>query len=110
MTYDIPNSDGYDFRQNISDALNAIDSKAETDPSAVHLTGDETVAGVKTFSSTITSSVVTGTAPLTIVSTTKVVNLNADSVGGYKIWKGTQAEYDALSPNYDDNTIYFING
>jgi hypothetical protein len=24
------------------------------------------------------------------------------------IWSGTQAQYDALSPNYDSNTIYII--
>ena len=25
-----------------------------------------------------------------------------------KVWSGTQAQYDALSPNYDSNTIYII--
>ena len=25
-----------------------------------------------------------------------------------KIWRGTQVQYDALSPNYDDNTIYIV--
>lgn len=44
--------------------------------------GDQTVAGTKTFSSTITSNVTTGTAPLTVASTTVVTNLNADKVDG----------------------------
>jgi hypothetical protein len=35
-----------------------------------------------TFSSTITSSVATGTAPLTVASTTRVPNLNADLIDG----------------------------
>ena len=32
---------------------------------------------------------------------------NADTVGGYTIWTGTQAQYDALSTK-DSNTIYLI--
>jgi hypothetical protein len=78
------------------------------DTNAVTTSGDQTVAGTKTFSSPVTSNVATGTAPLSVASTTKVANLNADSVGGYKIWKGTQTAYDALSPNYDANTVYYV--
>jgi hypothetical protein len=48
----------------------------------VDLTTAQTVAGVKTFSSAPASTVATGTAPLTITSTTKVTNLNADTVDG----------------------------
>lgn len=33
-----------------------------------------------------------------------------DQVGGLKIVKLTQSEYDALDPNYDSNTLYVING
>ena len=32
---------------------------------------------------------------------------NADTVSGYTIWIGTQAEYDAISSK-NSNTIYFI--
>ena len=69
---------------------------------AVNLTGTQTVAGAKTFSdaatfsstvasgSTVTGTVLvstqaTGTAPLTVASTTKVTNLNADQVDGYDV-------------------------
>ena len=31
-----------------------------------------------------------------------------DTLGGLKLVKLSQSEYDALSPNYDSNTIYFI--
>lgn len=31
-------------------------------------------------------------------------------LGGLKLVKLTQQEYDALSPNYDNNTLYLING
>lgn len=34
------------------------------------------------------------------------VNTLQDSL--VKIWRGTQVQYDALSPNYDDNTIYIV--
>ena len=34
--------------------------------------------------------------------------LAAEEVNGYKVMKLTQAQYDALSPDYDANTIYYI--
>ena len=34
---------------------------------------------------------------------------NADTVGGYTIWSGTQAQYDAITTK-DANTIYIIKG
>lgn len=43
---------------------------------AVHQTGNENVAGTKTFTNA------TGTAPFAVNSTTKVTNLNADSLDG----------------------------
>lgn len=61
------------------------------------LTGNQTLAGVKTFSSqasfsagltaaaALISTLATGTAPFTIASTTKVTNLNADKVDGYDV-------------------------
>jgi hypothetical protein len=61
------------------------------------LTGAQTIAGVKTFSSqpslpagltaaaALVSTLATGTAPLTIASTTKVANLNVDKVDGYDV-------------------------
>ena len=43
---------------------------------------NQTIAGTKTFSSQIVSSVATGTAPLSVASTTLVTNLNADLLDG----------------------------
>ena len=48
----------------------------------VGLTGNQTVACVKTFSSQLISTVAIGTAPFSVVSTTKVTNLNADLLDG----------------------------
>ena len=68
-----------------------------------NLAGDQTIAGAKTFSGIATlvqqavltggltaaaaliSTLANGTAPLTVVSATKVANLNADKVDGYDI-------------------------
>lgn len=33
-----------------------------------------------------------------------------DQVGGLKLVKLTQSEYDALDPNYDSNTLYIVSG
>lgn len=45
--------------------------------------GTLSVTGTGTFNSQIISNVTDGTAPLTVVSTTKVENLNADRLDGY---------------------------
>lgn len=62
-----------------------------------NLTGNQSIAGVKTFSeqlaltlgftsaAAMVSTLATGTAPLTVESTTKVANLNADKVDGYDV-------------------------
>jgi hypothetical protein len=34
------------------------------------------------------------------------IDENTDALGGYSLWAGTQAEYDALTPDAD--TLYFI--
>ncbi len=33
----------------------------------------------------------------------------ASLMAGLTLWQGTQAQYNALSPNYDSNTLYIIN-
>ena len=48
----------------------------------VDLSSSQTVAGTKTFSSPIASTVGTGTAPLQVASTTLVTNLNSELHGG----------------------------
>jgi len=57
--------------------------------------------------STLVSTVSTGTAPLTVSSTTVVNNLNADRTDGLHMVSLTQAQYDALGSK-DADTIYFI--
>jgi hypothetical protein len=64
---------------------------------SLNLAGNQTVAGVKTFSSqpslpagltaaaALISTLADGTAPLTVASATKVTNLNADKVDGKDI-------------------------
>ena len=53
-----------------------------TEGNSVLLTGAQTVAGIKTFTAQLASSVTTGTAPFSVASTTKVTNLNADLLDG----------------------------
>ena len=35
--------------------------------------------------------------------------VNKVNGAGLTLWVGTQEDYDALAPNYDPNTLYFIN-
>ena len=66
-TYSVFTTDKY------SEALNQIGG------------GTMTIAGAKTFSSPITQTSTTGTAPFIISSTTKVNNLNVDQVDNYHV-------------------------
>jgi len=78
-----------------------------------NLVGDQTVAGVKTLSSqlvlpegltaakAIVSTLADGTAPMTVVSATKVANLNADLFDG----KHVDAQYGAWASK-SNNTSY----
>jgi hypothetical protein len=59
------------------------------------ISGNPTWSGTHTFNNnvsapTFTSNIATGTAPLTVTSTTKVTNLNADMVDGYHLNQGVQ--------------------
>jgi len=56
--------------------------RSYTQGNSVLLTGAQTVAGIKTFTAQLASSVATGTAPFSVASTTKVTNLNADLLDG----------------------------
>ena len=64
---------------------------------AVDLSTAQTVGGTKTFSSPIGSTVATGTAPLQVASTTMVMNLNAERVGGYRI-DDLDSRYGKVAP------------
>lgn len=59
-----------------------ITGNAATVTNGVYTNGNQTIDGTKTFSSVITSSVVSGTAPLSVVSNTLIQNLNADLLDG----------------------------
>jgi hypothetical protein len=59
------------------DALLSSDSQG-----LVHRTGNETIAGAKTFTAPIVSTAAAGTPPLSVSSSTKVAGLNADMVDG----------------------------
>lgn len=59
----------------------------------VTLTTNQTVSGIKTFSTQQKFTVATGTSPFTVSSTTVVSNLNADMLDGYhaaSFWTGTR--------------------
>jgi hypothetical protein len=56
--------------------------RSYTQGNSVLLTGAQTIAGIKTFTSQLASTVATGTAPFSVASTTKVTNLNADLLDG----------------------------
>ncbi len=59
----------------------------------------QTISGAKTFSSQILSNVTTGTAPLSVASTTKVTNLNADLLDGLDstAFQASDAELTAVA-------------
>jgi hypothetical protein len=48
--------------------------------------GNQTIGGIKTFSSQLVSSVATGTAPFSVASTTRVANLNVATAGTADVW------------------------
>lgn len=49
-----------------------------------------------------------GTNDVKLQDTITATAANTTALGGLKLVKLTQSAYDALSPNYDANTIYFI--
>ena len=49
-----------------------------------------------------------GTNDVKLQDTITATAANTTALGGLKLVKLTQSAYDALSPNYDNNTIYFI--
>src|SRR4030042_2879777 len=72
----------------------------------VDLSSSQTVAGTKTFSSPVASTVATGTAPLQVASTTMVNNFNSEMLGGQKL-ADLDTRYGKASPiqNPRSNTI-----
>jgi hypothetical protein len=66
----------------ITKKVTAAILRSYTQGNSVLLTGAQTIAGIKTFTAQLASSVATGTAPFSVASTTKVTNLNADLLDG----------------------------
>jgi hypothetical protein len=66
----------------ITKKVTAAILRTYTEGNSVLLTGAQTIAGIKTFTAQLASSVATGTAPFSVASTTKVTNLNADLLDG----------------------------
>ena len=79
--------DGVDLN---ADTLDGIDSTGyaltdHTHDIYVDLSTNQAVGGTKTFSDPIVSTVVTGTPPFQVASSTMVTNLNSQMVGGYRV-------------------------
>jgi hypothetical protein len=69
----------------------------------VYTTGDQTIGGTKTFSSTISGSINGNAGTATKAST---VN-NTKNSGAISMWTGTLAEYNAIGTK-DSTTLYFV--
>lgn len=74
------NTGGWTTMQTILTNTNYI---SYADTRYVTLTTNQTVSGIKTFSTQQKFTVATGTSPFTVSSTTVVSNLNADMLDGY---------------------------
>ena len=91
-----------------SDSLtgNGTERMRLTSKGNLSIGGTLSVTGTGTFNNQIISNVADGTAPLTVISTTKVENLNADLLDGYHessfaIWRGTiQTDAEADDTTY----------
>ena len=88
---------------------------AHTADTTIHVTSSEktawngAVSDISTISGdvgTISGQVSTNTSNISTVSASTASNTTA--LGGMTILKLTQAQYDALDPNYDSNTLYVI--
>lgn len=95
---------GNDIAQNNSETwlyTSTINGKKALSNSSSN-TKDFSLVDTSAITTTITSSSTDAQVP-----SAKAVN---DKLGGLSLVKLTQSEYDALSPNYDANTLYVING
>lgn len=59
--------------------------------------GDLDIGAYNLRAETLQSDVATGTAPFTVASTTKVTNLNADTVDGYSVTAAADQESNAIA-------------
>lgn len=71
------------LNQNTTGSSGSCTGNSATATTATNQSGGTVAATTGSFSGQITSTVVTGTAPMVIASTTKVANLNVEQVDGY---------------------------
>lgn len=104
------NTGGWTTMQTILTNTNYI---SYADTRYVTLTTNQTVSGVKTFSTQQKFTVATGTSPFTVSSTTVVGNLNADMVDGYhssKLFRsfgGVSIDFN-FSDDNNNNGLYYL--
>ena len=104
------NTGGWTTMQTILTNTNYI---SYADTRYVTLTTNQTVSGIKTFSTQQKFTVATGTSPFTVSSTTVVGNLNADMVDGYhssKLFRsfgGVSIDFN-FSDDNNNNGLYYL--
>lgn len=104
------NAGGWTTMQTILTNTNYI---SYADTRYVTLTTNQTVSGIKTFSTQQKFTVATGTSPFTVSSTTVVGNLNADMVDGYhssKLFRsfgGVSIDFN-FSDDNNNNGLYYL--
>lgn len=81
---------------------------AHTADTTIHVTSSDKSSwnGAVIDIATVSGQVSTNTTNIATVSAATASNTTA--LGGLKLVKLSQAQYDALSPNYDSNTLYVI--
>lgn len=80
-------------------------TKTESDKRYVTLTTNQTVSGIKTFSTQQKFTVATGTSPFTVSSTTVVGNLNSDMLDGYHAASFYQYGYVMFARTIDASAL-----
>lgn len=83
-----------------------VTGNAGTVTNGVYTSGNQTIAGIKTFSSTISGSIEGNAATATNATKAGEVNNTRDS-SSVTIWTGSQAQYDAIGSKIS-STLYFI--
>ena len=85
----------------------AIDAKADTTAMTQALSSKVDVSAYTAYTAA-TDTVLSGKASQTDLNTVSAATAsNTTALGGYSLWKGTQAQYDAIVTK-DEDTIYFI--
>ena len=122
-TYTIEDSNAAKAVELTQAEYDALVSGGTVDPTVFYIITDATPIDVSTFvtSGQMTSAITQATSGKVDTSaiTSSVTSASTDNeiptakavydqMGGLKLVKLTQSAYDALSPNYDSNTLYVI--